>query len=116
MLSALPSAGGPAAVGWAQNTQEAAGFSSSAALTCANALTTSIAFNFALGRLTSETTVASARSRGTVGFGAGYFDLSPSMGPFEYDDSGRSGNYQEAERDKGHRKDDGFPHLGLAGG
>jgi hypothetical protein len=27
--------------------------------------------------------VASARSRGAVGFGAGYFDLSPSMGPFE---------------------------------
>src|SRR5947207_10593776 len=61
--------------------------------------------------LQSETTVASARSRGAVGFGAGYFDLSPSMGPFEYNDSGRSGTYQEAERDKGHRKDDGFPHL-----
>jgi hypothetical protein len=47
MLSALPSAGGPAAVGWAQNTQEAAGFASAAVLTCANALATGIAFNFA---------------------------------------------------------------------
>ena len=103
-------------VGWGQNTPEAAGFASCAAVTCANAFPGGVAFNFTLRRLTSETAVASARSRDTVDFGTGYFDLTPSMGPFEYDDSGRSGNYQEAERDKGHRKDDGFPHLGLAGG
>ena len=70
-------------------------------LAFANALPGGVAFNFALRRLTSETTVASSRSRGTVGFGAGYFDLSPSMGPFEYDDPGPSGIYQKTEAAKG---------------
>src|SRR6266568_1057117 len=67
----------------------------------ANALPSGVAFNFALGRLTSETAVSSARSRDTVSFRAGYFDLSPSMGPFEYDDPGPSGIYRKTRADKG---------------
>jgi hypothetical protein len=82
-------------------------------LAFANALPGGVAFNFALGRLASETTVASARSRDTVGFGARYFDLSPTMDPFEYDDPGRSGIYPKTEARKGHHEDNGFPHLGL---
>src|SRR6266540_2726245 len=108
----LPSAGRLVAVGWGQNTPEAAGFASSAAVTCANAFPGGVAFNFTLRRLTSETTAVSARSQDTVGFGAGYFDLSPSMGPFEYDNSGRSGIYWKTEAGKGHYEDNEFPHLG----
>ncbi len=108
---ALAGAGRLAAGRWSQNTHDAGGFVSSAVLTCANALPGRVAFNFAFGRLTSETTVASAHGRSTVGLGAGYFDLAPSTGPFEYDDPGRSGIKREAERDKGRRKDDKFQHL-----
>jgi len=35
------------------------------------------------------------------------------MGPFEDDDSGRSGIYQQNETGKGHHEDDEFPHLSL---
>jgi len=60
--SALPGAGRLAVVRWAQNTPDGADFASSAVLAFANALPGGVAFNFARRRLTSETTVASARS------------------------------------------------------
>ncbi len=60
---------------WAQNTPDAADFASSAVLAFANAIPGGVAFNFALRRLTSETTVASARSLATTRSGAGYVDL-----------------------------------------
>jgi hypothetical protein len=82
-------------------------------VTCANAFPGSVAFNFALRRLTSETTRASARSRQTARFNAGYFDLSVRIGPLEYDVSGRSGIYEETEGSKGHHEDNESPHLGF---
>src|SRR6266536_470409 len=60
--SALSGAGRLAVVRWTQNTPDAADFASSAVLAFANAIPGGVAFNFALRRLTSETTVASARS------------------------------------------------------
>ena len=108
---ALAGAGRFAAGRRAQNPPDTADFAGSAVLAFANALPSGVAFNFALGRPTSETAVASARSRDTVSLGAGYFDLAPSMGSFEYDDSGRSGTYQETEVGKDHHEDDEFPHL-----
>jgi hypothetical protein len=87
--SLLPSAGRLVAVRWTQNIPDTAGFASSAAVTRANALPGSVAFNFALRRLTSETTRASARNRRTACFNASYFDLSLRIGPLECNVSGQ---------------------------
>ena len=110
--SVLPSTGRLVAVRWAQNISDTAGFASSAAVTCANALPGSVAFHFALGRLTSETTRASARNRRTTPSNARYFHLSLRIGPLKYDVSGRSGIYEETERSKGNHEDKESPHLG----